>query len=337
MFRVQFPRLKRPRRNAAPIALVVVCLSAAHVFAQKPQVISATNAPLSLSLTTDANIVRACDNSGAPQVQLTAKAISPGGNPIKYKWTTSDGTIIGEGPVVTWNLAGLKPGYHKASLDIQSIGNDGTCQAFSSVSVLVNPCAEVRPVCPAIEISCPTNVAIDQPLTFTSRYSGGVPANIAPVYNWTVSAGTIIEGQGTDTIKVDTKGLAGQSVTASLSMGGYNLECAADCSVAIPLPKREGFRFDEFPDIARNDEKARLDNFAIALQNDPSSTGYVIVYPGRTSKRAEVQDHFGRVIDYLVNSRNMDTSRIRTIEGPKKDQLSVQLWITPQGAAPPNP
>ena len=337
MFRVQFPRLKRPRRNAAPIALVVVCLSAAHVFAQKPQVISATNAPLSLSLTTDANIVRACDNSGAPQVQLTAKAISPGGNPIKYKWTTSDGTIIGEGPVVTWNLAGLKPGYHKASLDIQSIGNDGTCQAFSSVSVLVNPCAEVRPVCPAIEISCPTNVAIDQPLTFTSRYSGGVPANIAPVYNWTVSAGTIIEGQGTDTIKVDTKGLAGQSVTASLSMGGYNLECAADCSVAIPLPKREGFRFDEFPDIARNDEKARLDNFAIALQNDPSSTGYVIVYPGRTSKRAEVQDHFGRVIDYLVNSRNMDKSRIRTIEGPKKDQLSVQLWITPQGAAPPNP
>ena len=337
MFRVQFPRLKRPRRNAAPIALVVVCLSAAHVFAQKPQVISATNAPLSLSLTSDANIVRACDHGGAPQVQLTAKAVSPGGNPIKYKWTTSDGTIIGEGPVVTWNLAGLKPGYHKASLDIQSIGNDGTCQAFSSVSVLVNPCAEVRPVCPAIEISCPTNVAIDQPLTFTSRYSGGVPANITPVYNWTVSAGTIIEGQGTDTIKVDTKGLAGQSVTASLSMGGYNLECAADCSVAIPLPKREGFRFDEFPDIARNDEKARLDNFAIALQNDPSSTGYVIVYPGRTSKRAEVQDHFGRVIDYLVNSRNMDTSRIRTIEGPKKDQLSVQLWITPQGAAPPNP
>jgi hypothetical protein len=337
MFRVQFPRLKRPRRNAAPIALVVVCLSAAHVFAQKPQVISATNAPLSLSLTTDANIVRACDNGGAPQVQLTAKAVSPGGNPIKYKWTTSDGTIIGEGPVVTWNLAGLKPGYHKASLDIQSVGNDGTCQAFSSVSVLVNPCAEVKPVCPAIEISCPTYVAMDQPLTFTSRYSGGVPANITPVYNWTVSAGTIIEGQGTDTIKVDTKGLAGQTVRASLSMGGYNLECSADCAVSIPLPKMVGRKFDEFPDISRNDEKARLDNFGIELQNDPTATGYVIVYPGRTSKRAEVQDHFGRVIEYLVNSRGMDASRIKTIEGPKRDKLHVELWITPQGATPPNP
>ena len=333
MFRDQFPRLKG---YCAPIALVVF-LSTAHVFAQKPQVISATNAPLSLSLTSDANIVRACDNSGAPQVQLTAKAVSPGNNPIKYKWTTSDGTIIGEGPVVTWNLAGLKAGYHKASLDIQSIGNDGTCQAFSSVSVLVNPCAEIKPVCPAIEISCPTNVALDQPLTFTSRYSGGVPANITPVYNWTVSAGTIIEGQGTDTIKVDTKGLGGQTVRASLSMGGYNLDCAADCAVSIPLPKIYGRKFDEFPDISRNDEKARLDNFGIELQNDPTSTGYVIVYPGRTSKRAEVQDHFGRVIEYLVNSRGMDRSRIKTIEGPKRDQLHVELWITPQGATAPNP
>jgi hypothetical protein len=333
MFRDQSPWLKK---YVAPIALVV-SLSAAHVFAQKPQVISATNAPLSLSLTSDANIVRACDNSGAPQVQLTAKAVSPGGNPIKYKWTTSDGTIIGEGPVVTWNLAGLKPGYHKASLDIQSAGNDGTCQAFSSVTVLVNACAEIRPVCPAIEISCPTYVATDQPLTFTSRYSGGVPANVTPVYNWTVSAGTIIEGQGTDTIKVDTKGLAGQTVRASLSMGGYNLECAADCAVSIPLPKMVNRRFDEFPDIARNDEKARLDNFGIELQNDPTSTGYVIVYPGRASKRAEVQDHFGRVIDYLVNSRGMDASRIKTIEGPKREKLFVELWISPQGATPPNP
>ncbi len=333
MFRYHYSRLKR---YATPIALVV-SLSAAHVFAQKPQTISATNAPLTLSLTSDANIVRACDNSGAPRVQLTAKAVSPNGNPIKYKWTTEDGVISGEGPIVTWNLAGLKPGYHKASLDIVSAGVEGTCQAFSSVTVLVNPCAEARPVCPAIEISCPTNVVVDQPLTFTSRYTGGVPANITPVYNWTVSAGTIIAGQGTDTIKVDTKGLAGQTVRASLSMGGYTLECAADCAVNIPVPEAIGLQFDEFGDISRNDEKARLDNFAIALQNDPTATGYVIVYPGRTSKRADVQDHFGRVIEYLVHSRGIDQSRIKTIEGRKKDGLRVELWIVPQGATPPNP
>jgi hypothetical protein len=164
-----------------------------------------------------------------------------------------------------------------------------------------------------------------------------VPANVNPVYNWMVTAGTIISGQGTDTIKVDTTGLAGQTVRATLSMGGYNLECSADCGVTIPLPKPSNRKFDEFPDISRNDEKARLDNFGIELQNDPTATAYVVVYPGRSSQRGEVQHHAGRVVDYLVNSRGLDKHRIVTLVGPAKDQLSVELWITPQGATPPNP
>jgi len=321
----------------APIALVA-CLSAPQLFAQTRTVtVAANNAPLSLNLTSDTNIVTACADGGAPQVRLTAKAVSPHGNPITYKWSTTAGVISGEGPVVTWNLAGLKPGYHKASLQAYSTGSEGSCEAFSSVTVLVNPCAVVQPVCPAIEIVCPTTIAIDQPLTFSSRYSGGVPANVSPVYNWTVSAGRIIEGQGTSTIKVDTTGLAGQTVKAALSMDGYTLECSADCAVAIPLPKLNSRRFDEFPDISRNDEKARLDNFGIELQNDPTATAYVIVYPGKSSKRGEVQQHASRVVDYLVNSRGLDQRRIVTLVGPTRDQLFVELWLTPQGATPPNP
>lgn len=319
----------------APIALVAL-LSAPQILAQT-RTVAAANAPLSLGLTADTNSVSACANGGAPQVQLKANAVSPGGYPIKYKWTTESGVISGEGPLVTWNLAGLKPGYHKASLDIQSVGAEGSCQAFSSISVLVNPCPVVQPACPAIEISCPTYVAIDQPLTFTSRYTGGVPANVNPVYNWTVSAGTIIEGQGTSTIKVDTKGLGGQTVRATLSMGGYTLECSADCAVTIPLPKLTSHKFDEFPDISRNDEKARLDNFAIELQNDPTATAYVIVYPGKTSKRGDVQHHSSRIVEYLVHSRGLDERRIVTLVGTTRDQLHVELWVTPQGAAPPTP
>lgn len=333
MLRVKSPRLKG---YVAPVALVLL-LSAANVFAQRPKVVSASTAPLSLSLTSDANIVRACDNSGAPQVQLTAKAVSPNGNPIKYKWTTSEGVISGEGPVVTWNLAGLKPGYHKASLDIQSTGSEGTCQAFSSVSVLVNPCAEVRPICPAIEIVCPTDIAFGQSLTFSSRLTGGVPANTNAVYNWTVSAGRIISGQGSDNIKVDATDAAGQPITATLSVGGYNLDCTASCTIVPGLPLPASRKFDEFPDITRNDEKARLDNFAIELQNDPSATGYAIIYPGRSSKRTEVREHFGHIVDYLVNSRQMDQSRIKTIEGPMRDHVIVELWVVPAGATPPNP
>lgn len=320
----------------APIALVAFMFGPSSS-AQKRTVVSAVNAPLNLSLTADSNIVTACADGGSPRVKLTAKAVSPGGYPIKYRWTTSAGTISGEGPEVTWNLAGLQPGYHKASLDIQSVGSEGACQAFSSVSVLVNPCAVVQPVCPNIEIVCPTNAGIDQPLTFTSRVAGGSNPASTPVYNWTVSAGTIIEGQGTNTIKVDTRGLAGETIKASLAMDGYTLVCASDCAVSIPLPKLNSRRFDEFPDISRNDEKARLDNFGIELQNDPTATAYIVVYPGKQGKRGEVQQHAGRIVEYLVNSRGLDEHRIVTLVGPARDSLFVELWVTPQGAPPPIP
>jgi PKD-like domain len=328
------PRLLR---YLAPIALVAL-LSASQSLAQtqKTRTVAAVSAPLSLSLTSDSNVVSACDAGGAPTVRLTAKAVSPDGNPIKYKWTTTAGKVIGEGPEVTWNLAGLNPGYHKASLDILSVGGDASCQAFSSISVLVKPCAPLTPVCPNIDIVCPTNVAIDQPLTFSANVVGGNVAS-PPTYAWTVSAGTIIEGQGTNTIKVDTTGLAGQTVRASLSMGGYHLECSADCGITIPLPRLNSRKFDEFPDISRNDEKARLDNFAIELQNDPTATAYVVVYPGRHGKRGDVQHHSSRVVEYLVHSRGLDERRIVTLVGPVRDELFVELWLTPQGATPPNP
>jgi hypothetical protein len=103
------------------------------------------------------------------------------------------------------------------------------------------------------------------------------------------------------------------------------------------LPKLSSRRFDEFPDISRNDEKARLDNFGIELQNDPTATAYVIVYPARSGKRGDVQYHAGRIVDYLVNTRNLDQHRIVTLVGPARDELFVELWITPQGATPPNP
>jgi hypothetical protein len=157
---------------------------------------------------------------------------------------------------------------------------------------------------------------------------------VQPIYNWTVSAGRIIDGQGTDTIHVETTGLAGQSITATLSMGGYTLECSANCTVQFPVPV-ECRKFDEFPAIAYNDEKARLDNYAIELQNDPTATAYVIVYPGQRGRPGEVQRHTTRIVDYLVNSRGINAQRIVTLVGPVRDALLVELWLCPQGAKPP--
>jgi len=89
--------------------------------------------------------------------------------------------------------------------------------------------------------------------------------------------------------------------------------------------------------IAYNDEKARLDNYAIEMQNDPTATAYVIVHPGRSDRPKDVQKQTARVVDYLVNSRGLSRERIVTVVGPPQDALQVELWLYPQGAKLPAP
>jgi hypothetical protein len=314
-----------------PLVLAAIFLPA-QASAQKKQQ-NAVYSPPTLSLTADNATVSACQ--GSSQVRLDARASSPGGNPIRYRWSTSAGTINGNGPSVSWDLSGAAPGVYKAYVDIETGNNDGECNAFTSTTVVVKPCPPVRPTCPNVEIICPTNIVIDQPLTFSSNV--GATPGVTPIYNWSVSAGSIIEGQGTPTIKVDTTGLAGQTIKATLSMGGYTLDCSASCAVSIPVPEAKCRKFDEFPDISRNDEKARLDNYGVELQNDPTSTAYVVVHPGRSGKPGDVQKHTTRIVDYLVNSRGIDAHRVVTLVGGARDELMVELWSCPQGATPPNP
>jgi len=331
MFRFQ----RHLTRLFLPLALVSFHLFAAEASAQKAQKSQeALNyAPPTVSLSSDRSLVSACVGDPAA-VRLTAQALSPSGNPIRYRWTVSNGRIDGEGPTVTWNLSGVRPGQYKAYLVVNSASGDEACEAFANTLVSVS-CTPPKPTCPNVNIVCPDHIMAGQPVTFASTLTGGT-GNVPQIYNWTVSAGRIIEGQGTNSIKVDTAGLEGQALKASLSMGGYEEDCSASCTIEFPVPITCR-KFDEFPDISRNDEKARLDNFAIELQNDPTSTAYVIVYPGSNGRSGTAQTRATRIVDYVVNSRQFDARRIVTVIGPARSALMVDLRICPQGAPAPTP
>ena len=314
-----------------PIALVGFFAFATVANAQKVQVETRGFTPPNLSLVAEPRVVTVCEGSGAGVVHLNARVTS--NYPISYRWTSNAGRIEGDGANVTWDLSALQPGYYKAYVDIDTGSGDDACQAFASTSVLVNRCPPAPPVCPNVGIECPDRVVVGEPLVFRSTVTGGT-SSVRPIYNWIVTAGTITAGQGTDTITVDTTGLAGQSVTATLSMGGYNLDCSATCTVHFPVPVMCR-KFDEYPSIAYNDEKARLDNYAIELQNDPTATAYIIVYPGQRGRPGDVQKQTSRAVDYLVNSRGINGQRILTVVGPPREILMVELWLCPQGAKPP--
>jgi len=284
-----------------------------------------------LSVIAEPSVMTVCADDD-PTIRLKANATSPGGHQISYRWRTSGGRIIGEGAIVSWDLSGLKPGAYKAFVDIETGNGDSVCEAFSSTSVLLNECPPA-PVCPTVTVSCPSGVKAGEPVNFQASITGA-SANINKRYNWTVSAGSIVSGQGTPSIQVDTTGLSGRSVVAKVSLPGYPMDCSSSCSAEIPIVL-ECRKFDEFPALARNDEKARLDNYAIELQNDPTATAYVVVHKGHMGQASDVQKHTTRISDYLINSRAIDGHRIVTLVGSPLDRLLVELFICPKGAQPP--
>jgi hypothetical protein len=155
-------------------------------------------------------------------------------------------------------------------------------------------------------------------------------------YNWTVSAGTISSGQGTPAIIVDTTDVAGQPAEATVEVGGLPDSCArkSSCTTTV-MGVVIGDPLDHYGKIPFDDEKARLDNFSIELLNDPQAQGYLVCYGGRVGRAGEAWARCKRAKNYMVAVRGIAPSRIVTVNGGYREDLSVWLWVVPAGAKPP--
>src|SRR5437867_362123 len=96
-------------------------------------------------------------------------------------------------------------------------------------------------------------------------------------------------------------------------------------------------KFDEFGDIKCEDEYARLDNFAIQLQQEPQAKGVIIFYGGKTfrgrlPKRGEAEARAARLKPYLVRRRGIPSNQVVVINGGYAEEWSAQLWVVPPGA-----
>jgi hypothetical protein len=80
--------------------------------------------------------------------------------------------------------------------------------------------------CPTLAFVNPAyEVEAAKPVTLTVKVTGLSP-NDSVTYNWTVSAGMISSGQGTDKIEIDTKEVeVNGTITATLEVGGIAPEC----------------------------------------------------------------------------------------------------------------
>jgi hypothetical protein len=190
--------------------------------------------------------------------------------------------------------------------------------------------------CPTVVVNCPTEpVEISRPVIFTADVID-VDPKAELTYDWSASAGTIASGQGTSTITLDITKTGGQSITATVKIGGLNAGCPgiASCTLPIGCPPPSVRKFDEYGDITLREEKVRLDRFAIQLQNEPGAEGYIIAYDKRAS---DSQARSARAKDLLVKYYGFDPERIVTINVGFSKSREVELWVVPTGATPPTP
>ena len=193
--------------------------------------------------------------------------------------------------------------------------------------------AQTPLTCGIVGIDGPSKVEPNAPLVLKVRVTGMLHTT-KPVFNWKVSIGMITQGQGTDEITVDTSGLGGQELTVTVELSGAALGCNGSASSTMQIEAPVGCRraFDEYGNIEFEDEKARLDNFAIQLSEEPLFSGYILMSAGQETYENETREHLDRVKSYLVNVRDIDAIRVVTLDCGFTKDLNIKLWVVPPGA-----
>jgi hypothetical protein len=267
-------------------------------------------------------------------LSVSTTAVDPENDVLTYNYTVSGGRIVGQGANVTWDVAGLAPGQYTITAGV----NDGcgVCGTTQTRTITVSDCADCKIPCDCgtLSVSGPSGLTpAGDTMTFTANVVGGPSVT----YNWSVSAGTIESGQGTSSIVVRTPSGSDGSITATVELGGTSPGCgcpttASDTSQYAPtvIPPE---KVDEFGALKPDDLKARLDNYFIRLQNDPSAKGVIINYgtPRDVAKRK-------KDIQAAIAFRKFDGSRITFVDGPDNGGgINTVLWVVPTGATDPTP
>jgi hypothetical protein len=188
--------------------------------------------------------------------------------------------------------------------------------------------------CGIVSIDGPSEGDSGPPLVFKVKITGMIHTT-KPEFKWTVSAGTITHGQGTDQITLDTMGLGGQVVTTTVKLYGAPAGCTDSASQTMhvkPAPITCGRPFDEYGDIKFEDEEARLDSFAIQLQNDPMSGGLIRGWAGQETFQNEAAERLARAKSHLADVREIDPNRIVLLDCGFRKDLTMQLFVVPVGA-----
>ena len=202
-------------------------------------------------------------------------------------------------------------------------------EAVMDSIVVIAPQPEIVDA-PSLSLSCPVKVDEGTPLYFNVNVDG-VPLSSKLTYNWKVSPASIISGQSTPAIKVETKGQGNQIIRAQLSVRGQSLFRIISCATMVKATPY-AYKLDEFSSTLSFDEKElRLRRFSLRLRTGLEEHAYIIAYGPKDAARDEGQ----MVRRYLVGEHGIDAARVVIIDGGRRKETAIELWVVQPGAPLP--
>ncbi len=187
-------------------------------------------------------------------------------------------------------------------------------------------------ICPTISVLGPSSIPKPNE-NILYKVSVGKDFDTSKLkYNWTVSSGKIISGQGTSSIIIELGKLDRLVVTVEIQALPQGCSNVASESMFYDPPPQAG-RIDEFGRITVGYEKAKLDALAIALQTDPTASAFITKFIVRKVPKAKAYSDLQRVLRYL-ELRGIEKERLNF--GIIYDtEEKTELWIVPAGAEQP--
>src|SRR5882672_8799958 len=104
-----------------------------------------------------------CVQANDIKLTLLVDAVSPEGEELSYRYSTSGGTIIGKGSIVSWYFNRARVGTQTATVEVRDSHGRKASTSTSVTFEICGTCDPPRGPFPKIQVSCPAMVMEGEP------------------------------------------------------------------------------------------------------------------------------------------------------------------------------
>lgn len=118
----------------------------------------------------------------------------------------------------------------------------------------------------------------------------------------------------------------------------FSLCCIVACALIARSEAIVAFDqwFDSYERTTWGQERLRLDDFAVFLNNDRQSIGYVAIYALPQEKKNEINGRVVRIRRHLTEKRGVDAKQLVIIVAGRHEKGLTILQPVKQGSVRPN-